>query len=389
MTWYEVLTAAYYPPVAYLLAYGAPLLIGAIGYQLQMSVTGRRGLFVGLLRQRWVPRLWTAVGILGLVFCGYAYLVASSVAYILDAPALLRNAVGVTAVVIALFVFVDGLVFAGRPKTRRWRPAIDKDELPTVFGQVHGARRARIALQIYWYSMWRNLARFASGLAVTVTVIRQVAISEDDGLGGIVGVTIGFVVVLALVRFDLPSSVQSRLTPAAAAILVLGEIDHAMRGPTPRPQLADGDPLDWYRFRFREAATHLDQEARRLDGLIRGVGQHPVGAVLRSAAQCLRTFITSEASLVGRLPDDVQFVVSNLVLVLAGPGRDEPYCKLAHAVGAFDTDGHPVIVPRRLHPAIGTALTKAGQGSEALRNIAVLILLIGLSVLLNVIQNSP
>jgi hypothetical protein len=360
MPWRDIAITAREQLIVLLVAYTAPLLIARVGYVLQIDITDDRKTFVALLRRRWA-RQWLWVGVNGAFFAGSTWILA------LVASALLS---GVNVIVsffvagIALFVFVDGLLFAALPGARRWRPAISKDELPTVFGQVHGSRRARIGLQIYWYSLVRRVTFPAFMIAFVMGLAKRPV------------QPVGWLIVWtpALFAYYWLRSVPSRVMPAAAALLVLGEVEHAMRGPTPhvRAQAADGDPLDWYRYRLWLASTHLEREARWLDRTMHRPDQHPVGSVLRAAAQHLRSFIVSATSLAGRLPVDIQVVVSGVVLVVAGPGRAEPYRQLAQAVDAFDTDGQPTIARRRFRPAIGTALIRAGEGSKALHNIVTL-----------------
>lgn len=212
------------------------------------------------------------------------------------------------------------------------------------------------------------LALWLVGAAV---VIRFAAITDVRSWESQAGAVIG--TAAALMMLSLSASIPTRLMPAAAAISVLAEIDHAMRGRTPRMQVVgvEGDPMNWYRPRLRQACTHLEREARRLDRTMHG-GQHPVGSVLRASAQHLQHFLSSETSLAGRPPADIQTVVSGLVMVLAGPRRGEPYRQLAIAVDAFDGHGQPRFVRRQ--SSIGPALARAGRSVRALLDIATLLI---------------
>ncbi|WP_173063052.1 hypothetical protein [Phytohabitans houttuyneae] len=386
MSWREFLDGAAYPLAAALLLYLGLLSFGAAGYVVQRLMTGYSAVvavFVRARGRRRTPVTGWLVLIVALVFPGaYIYLAVSELARWFEVPAAGARVVGAAGAAGAILIFIDGLAFAARPRPRPWRLTLADARLPAVFAQLHRSGRLRVALQIYWGSMW------AAVPTVVTPLVWIAAVSKANALRPVTpdtftGMVVGTLAVTAIGVCEVFLSPPSRRLPAAAALVALGGIDHMAKGRTQRPGpiSANGDPLAWYRPRLLAIGVLIDREARRLDSATRGLGQHPVAAILRAGAARLRHFATGEQSLVNRLPDDIRELVTTLMVVLAGPARGEPYRELATMVGAFDAEGRSAPMPRRRWPSLETALTRVGQGSEALHKVLILLLLGGVAML--------
>lgn len=148
MAWRDVLTIAYYPPVAVLTVFGVLLLTARVNYSRQIAVAARKSLFPALLRRRRRMRFWAAAGWSVLQLFLIAFTLGWVAAVVLGAAGDWPFAVGLVTAIVAIDLFVEGLLFAARPRASRWARSGTR-ELRAALAQVHWARRARIATQIY------------------------------------------------------------------------------------------------------------------------------------------------------------------------------------------------------------------------------------------------